>query len=66
MANIFIDAILDEPEEQKNKKKEAEMIADLLQTRVVLFTLEGQFVYEGGKQDAVSETNKRPSADGTW
>jgi hypothetical protein len=57
MARIFIDAIFDEPEAQENKKKEAEMIANLLQTEVVLFTIEGQFVYEGGQQDVVAQTS---------
>ena len=66
MAKIIIDATQDTPQVQEAKKTEAEFIATLLDTKVILITSKGEIVCEGGKHDAVTQTSKRPPDDGIW
>ena len=64
MAKIIIDAKNDLPEVQEAKKTEAEFIAILLNTTVTLITSKGEITYKGGKDNAITETGQRTSADG--
>ena len=66
MAKIIIDASQDTPQIQEAKKTEAEFIANLLDTTVILKTSKGEILYQGGKQNVITQTSKRPPADGIW
>ena len=51
---------------KKLKKTEAEFVATLLNTKVILITSKGEILYEGGKQNVITQTSKRPPDDGIW
>ena len=63
MAKIIIDAKNDLPQVQEAKKTEAEFIANLLNTTVILITSKGEITYKGGNNYVVTQTSKRTPSD---
>lgn len=63
MAKIIIDAKNDLPQVQEAKKTEAEFIANLLNTTVILITSKGEITYKGGNSHVITQTSKRTPSD---
>lgn len=63
MAKIIIDAKNDLPQVQEAKKTEAEFIANLLNTTVILITSKGEITYKGGNSYVITQTSKRTPSD---